>query len=143
MKNTPAYKRVVGERLRKFGENNFENLNVFARKLGIEPGNLHSAYLKGRSLPGADLLFKLLKLGCDIAWLLNPDTIETDLPKEHKYTKEQSKLIVKELENEKYELAEELIKLKKKVTEYEKLHLRIIEFVPEEHKVGMSKSKSS
>ncbi|GMU86289.1 MAG: hypothetical protein AMXMBFR48_15310 [Ignavibacteriales bacterium] len=60
----------VGIRLKEFGKEKFGQLKVFAENLGISQQSLTSAYLSGRSLPGAELLLKLVNMGCDITWLL-------------------------------------------------------------------------
>lgn len=63
-------KESVSKRLRDFGLIKFGSMKNFAAALGISPANLNSAYLTGRSLPGAEILSKLDELGCDITWLL-------------------------------------------------------------------------
>ena len=68
------YKVIIGERLREFGLQKFGKIKIFAEQLGIEPSSLQSTYLKGRSVPGSPMLIKLLKMGCDLNWLLNVDT---------------------------------------------------------------------
>lgn len=60
----------IGEKLRYFGNEQFGNITKFANALGVKPPSLY-AYLKNESVPGGELLQKLLILGCDINWLLD------------------------------------------------------------------------
>jgi len=69
-------KADVAERLREFGQKKFGKMTDFAAALEISGAQLHSTYLNGRSLPGAELLLKLAKMGCDIAWLLSGNVID-------------------------------------------------------------------
>jgi transcriptional regulator with XRE-family HTH domain len=66
-------KQAVGIRLREFGESRFPKIKDFAEALGMPPSSLQSSYFNGRSLPGAELLLKLMNLGCDCNWLLTGD----------------------------------------------------------------------
>lgn len=67
---TEEEKQAIGNRLRSFGEQKFGKLKDFAEALGMHPSALQSTYLRGRSVPGAEILVKLINLGCDIPWLL-------------------------------------------------------------------------
>ncbi len=60
----------IGQRLKEFVGQNFGSLSEFAAVLGVHPSSFQSTYLKGRSIPGGELLAKLAELGCDIEWLL-------------------------------------------------------------------------
>lgn len=60
----------IGLRLRLFIEQNFGSISEFASKIDVHPSSFQSTYLKGRSVPGGELLAKLVHLGCDIEWLL-------------------------------------------------------------------------
>jgi len=66
-------KKDVARKLRAFGEQHYGTMKDFAAALGMNPVTLHSGYLNSRSLPGPALLVKLMRLGCDIHWLLAGD----------------------------------------------------------------------
>lgn len=59
----------IGENLRIFIEKNFKNLAEFAKIFGMSAQSLHK-YLTNQRKPGAEILSKLSRLGCDINWLL-------------------------------------------------------------------------
>lgn len=124
-KNT--YKRIVGERLKKFAESKYDKLTEFAEAIEINIKSLHSIYFKGKSLLGAEKLFKLIQMGCDIAWLLNPDNIDTDLPEKANYSGKQQILLIKEFEANYTRLEEENIKLKKMIKDIRNLGIKIFE----------------
>lgn len=63
-------KEGIIKRLREFGDSNFKNYKIYAENIGITYSTLLGTYFSGKSLPGAPLLYKLAKLGCDINWLL-------------------------------------------------------------------------
>jgi transcriptional regulator with XRE-family HTH domain len=78
-------KTVISGRLRRFGKERFGTMALFASELGISASALSSNYLSGRSIPGGEMMLKLLLLGCDINWLLlgvgrapNPSKEERD-----------------------------------------------------------------
>ena len=60
----------IGLRLREFGESKFDKVKDFAEALEMAPSSLQASYLSGRNAPGAPMIAKLIKLGCDIEWLL-------------------------------------------------------------------------
>lgn len=64
----------IGQRLRDFAVKNFETIEAFAQAIDIPASSLRSIYFKGKSSPGAAILIKLLKLNCDINWLLTGAT---------------------------------------------------------------------
>lgn len=59
----------IGKRLREFGKDRFGAMEKFAAALEMTPQSLNN-YLKGLRLPGAKIISKLKKLGCDTDWLL-------------------------------------------------------------------------
>ncbi|MBW7888064.1 MAG: hypothetical protein H3C35_06850 [Bacteroidetes bacterium] len=63
---------MIGERLKLFAEKNFGSVAELERALGKGRNSL-SQYIGDRSTPGGQLLLELLKLGCDINWLLSGD----------------------------------------------------------------------
>jgi len=63
-------KTEIGLRLREFLIGKFGKLNIAADYLGIGPQNLNK-YLKGKYVPGGELISKLIESGCDIAWLFD------------------------------------------------------------------------
>jgi transcriptional regulator with XRE-family HTH domain len=59
----------IGLRFRNYAELYFKSSAHFARELGVSPQSLTN-YYNGRNIPGGELLIKLLRLGCNIEWLL-------------------------------------------------------------------------
>lgn len=59
----------VGHRLRQFIKEKFGTFESGAAALGMKSPSLQS-YLRGKSVPGAEIISKLSELGCDIEWLL-------------------------------------------------------------------------
>lgn len=97
-------KIAVGKRLKEFGSSKFKNMKEFAEYLGFSPGTFQTTYLKGRSLPGAKIIGKLVKIGCDINWLLHGEKNEvlrvTDTEdKYNKQLKEENKKLNAKLES--------------------------------------------
>ena len=78
-------KKEVAQNLRMFGYKKFGTMKKFAEALDMNPSTLYSGYLNGRSLPGPQLLVKLIDLGCDINWLLTSrgTPIQGETEKEH------------------------------------------------------------
>ncbi len=66
----------IGENLRIFIEKNFKNQTEFAKIISMSIQSLHK-YLTNQRKPGAEILSKLAKIGCDINWLLT-NVSETD-----------------------------------------------------------------
>jgi transcriptional regulator with XRE-family HTH domain len=62
----------IGEKIRLFAKEKGFSLAELSKLLGMKPQSLN-VYLNGKSLPGAEILMKLKKLGCDINWLLSEE----------------------------------------------------------------------
>jgi len=71
-------KREIGERLKFFAKKKFGNQAKFARAMGKDL-TYFTPYYNGKSYLGGEILSKLVKLGCDINWLLTGE--ETELQK--------------------------------------------------------------
>jgi SOS-response transcriptional repressor LexA len=67
--------KEVGSRLREFGESNFKSLSKLAERLGMKPQSLQK-YLNGTSIPGGEIIARLIDLGCDINWLFYGDDLQ-------------------------------------------------------------------
>lgn len=59
----------IGERLREFGLEKFGSIKEFAKAMRMSPPSLQQ-YLSDRREPGTPVLQKLIKLGCDVEWLM-------------------------------------------------------------------------
>jgi len=59
----------VGERMRLFAKRKYGTLKKLAEAMKISPQQLQQ-YISGKREPGTRILVKLLKLGCDVNWLL-------------------------------------------------------------------------
>lgn len=59
----------IGARIRIFARKRYSTLTDLANALDMKPQQLHQ-YISGKREPGAKILYKFLKLGCDINWLL-------------------------------------------------------------------------
>jgi len=59
----------IGERIRIFAKRKFGTLKGLADAMDISPQQLQQ-YISGKREPGSKALIKLLRLGCDINWLL-------------------------------------------------------------------------
>jgi transcriptional regulator with XRE-family HTH domain len=59
----------VGHRIRVFAYEKYGSIDSLAKALDIHPSSLKSNYISGKSLPGAQLLYNLMQLGCDLHWL--------------------------------------------------------------------------
>jgi len=72
---------MIADRIREFGESNFNSLGDFAKALGLSPQGLNK-YISGHNVPGAELLVKLIGLGADVYYILvgdyNKDATNTD-----------------------------------------------------------------
>ena len=60
----------IGGRIRIFAKRKYGTLKKLAEAMNISPQQLHQ-YISGKREPGSKILVKLLKLGCDINWLLS------------------------------------------------------------------------
>ncbi|TSA28388.1 MAG: XRE family transcriptional regulator, partial [Ignavibacteriales bacterium] len=59
----------IGERLRLFAKRKYGTLKKLAEAMKISPQQLQQ-YISGKREPGTRIMVKLLKLGCDVNWLL-------------------------------------------------------------------------
>lgn len=59
----------IGERMRWFAKQKFGTLKRLADAMEISPQQLQQ-YISGKREPGSRMLGKLLRLGCDVNWLL-------------------------------------------------------------------------
>ncbi|MGE5353927.1 MAG: helix-turn-helix domain-containing protein [Acidobacteriota bacterium] len=66
-------KTQVGKRLREFAKSK-GGVGKLAESLDMSIQSLSGAYISGRNLPGAEVIAKLIALGCDINWLLTGST---------------------------------------------------------------------
>lgn len=62
-------KKGIGERIRMFARRKYGKLKTMAEAMKISPQQLQQ-YVSGNREPGARILVKFLRLGCDINWLL-------------------------------------------------------------------------
>lgn len=60
----------IGGRIRIFAKRKYGTLKKLANAMDISPQQLQQ-YISGKREPGSRILIKLLKLGCDINWLLS------------------------------------------------------------------------
>ncbi|MGE5365641.1 MAG: helix-turn-helix domain-containing protein [Bacteroidota bacterium] len=72
-------KKSIGERLKKFGKEHYGSVSKFADALKMSQPSLSGNYLNGKSIPGGEMLAKLLALGCDIDWLLTGEKSHSQL----------------------------------------------------------------
>ncbi|KAF0152079.1 MAG: hypothetical protein FD143_1373 [Ignavibacteria bacterium] len=59
----------IGERMRLFAQKKYGTLKKLAEAMQISPQQLQQ-YISGNREPGSKILAKLLRLGCDVNWLL-------------------------------------------------------------------------
>ncbi|HOI30295.1 MAG TPA: helix-turn-helix transcriptional regulator [Melioribacteraceae bacterium] len=59
----------IGERLRLFAKRKYGTLKKLAEAMKISPQQLQQ-YISGKREPGSKILTRLLRLGCDVNWLL-------------------------------------------------------------------------
>ncbi|MFA3783132.1 helix-turn-helix domain-containing protein [Melioribacteraceae bacterium 4301-Me] len=59
----------IGERIRIFAKQKYGTLKKLAAAMKISPQQLQQ-YISGKREPGSKILARLLRLGCDINWLL-------------------------------------------------------------------------
>ncbi len=59
----------IGQRIRIFAKKKYGKLKTLSDFMGISPQQLQQ-YISGKREPGAKILLKLLKAGCDINWVL-------------------------------------------------------------------------
>lgn len=63
----------IGLRMKEFAQKNFGTIDALAKLLDMEPTNLRTNYIKGKSVPGGAILKRMALLGCDIHWLLTSE----------------------------------------------------------------------
>lgn len=105
----PNKYRDIGDRIRKFGEDNFTSMVEFASYLEVSKANLNQ-YLQGKNPPGFKMLSRLLLLGCDLNWLLSGKHTSSIM--------EQLKDREKELERELLEKDKIISKVAEQLTPY-------------------------
>lgn len=94
----------IGDRLRLFAKKKFGTLKKLAETMNISPQQLQQ-YISGKREPGSKILIKLLRLGCDINWLLGgKESLES-----YRIYKLESK--VKELQNATEQISQIIKKL--------------------------------
>lgn len=59
----------IGERIRLFARKKYGTLKKLAEAMQISPQQLQQ-YVSGKREPGTRILVKILRLGCDVNWLL-------------------------------------------------------------------------
>ncbi len=59
----------MGARIRIFARKKYGSASKLSKELGISPQHLQ-LYINGKREPGAKILIKFLKIGCDLNWLL-------------------------------------------------------------------------
>jgi transcriptional regulator with XRE-family HTH domain len=59
----------IGERMRLFAKRKYGTLKKLAEAMKISPQQLQQ-YISGKREPGTRILAKLLRVGCDVNWLL-------------------------------------------------------------------------
>lgn len=67
-------KLAISERFRQFITEHYITVKNAAEALGISSATLSSSYLNGKSVPGGELIAKLIQAGCDVDWLLTGKT---------------------------------------------------------------------
>lgn len=76
----------VGKRLREFAKLH-GGVGKLAELLDMSIQALSGSYISGKNLPGAEVLARLMELGCDINWLLTGQTDKTINVKKGIYNK--------------------------------------------------------
>lgn len=56
----------------------FEKIDMFASMIGMEPSNLRTSYLSGKSIPGGKLLLLMIKLGLNVNYILTGNKNESN-----------------------------------------------------------------
>jgi|GEM_PF-1569451 len=128
---------TIGERLRIFA-NYIGNLSKLATLINMSPSSL-DAYLIGRSKPGTEILQRLLKLGCNINWLLSGEgemliNNKSSPGQDIETIKAEYEEKISNLEKEISNLEKEIEKLNIKISVYE----RVIQLISQEKKGGQS-----
>lgn len=68
-------KKEIGLRLKQFLKGKFSSIDEAGIHLETTGNTLRTTYLNGKSLPGAELIYKLLLIGCDINWLFTGESL--------------------------------------------------------------------
>lgn len=92
----------IGHRIKLFAYEKFGTIEDLAKALNVSASSLKTNYLSGKSLPGSQLLYDLMNVGCDIKWLFTGIRIdiskgEENLVKELEYFKEENVRLLKEI----------------------------------------------
>ncbi len=61
---------TLGQKIRQFGEKNFNTVKDFADAMDMQAPSLQK-YLNDEREPGSPVLRRLRKLGCDLNWLFD------------------------------------------------------------------------
>ncbi len=104
-------KKEIGARLKEFALKKYGRLQPMADEFGMGYGAFYTSYISGKSLPGAKFISKLVKLGCDIDWLLHGDEAGLNMVSDHKLPNLQEDCML--LKKENAELREKLEAIKK------------------------------
>ncbi|MGD8781132.1 MAG: helix-turn-helix transcriptional regulator [Ignavibacteria bacterium] len=103
-----------GKRLKDYAKSEHKSVRKLAEKINKRESTI-SQYINDIRTPGADFLYQLAKLGCDINWLLTGEKYRPSPPQD---------VLVKEEEEEElqliYELQARLDKMNKRLELLEK-----------------------
>lgn len=101
----------IGKRLEEFAASRFVLLKDFSNAIGIASSNLKTHYFTGKSLPGSEMIAKLMSLGCNIHWLFYGvyPNIAKEMTIEYKVKNLENK--INELENENKYLRSSIIQI--------------------------------
>lgn len=67
--NVEEINKGIGDRIRIFAKRKFGTLKKLSEKMEMSPQQLQQ-YISGTREPGSRVLIRLMKLGCDLNWLL-------------------------------------------------------------------------
>jgi transcriptional regulator with XRE-family HTH domain len=65
---------TIGQRLRKFGLERYGSIKEFAKAMQMSPPGLQQ-YLADKREPGTPVLQRLIRVGCDVEWLMTGKAI--------------------------------------------------------------------
>lgn len=71
-------KKIIGERLKSFLNSKFPSIDKAGEALGTTGNTLRATYINGKSLPGAEMIYKLLLIGCDVQWLFDGTEVKSN-----------------------------------------------------------------
>lgn len=106
-------KIAVGKRIKEFVIQKYGKLKPLIDEMGMGYASFHSTYIKGRSLPGAKIISKLIKLGCDIDWLLHGEGEPVNKVAENSIKYQATNKEVTQLKEENKRLKEKLAGIQK------------------------------